>query len=176
MKIIDFGLADTDWHGILKQLAGSNKYAVPEQVAGGVPLDCRADLYAFGVIFRQIFPHYYGGIARKCTQPDREKRYRNAEEVLRKLQNQQAMIVILPITIIIMALLGGILVFNQHRSASTRNHSAAESDVLDISPSDSFGTHSKDTIVVQKIENAAQDQAIPQGVLQMIETAHGYYL
>ena len=102
VKIIDFGLADTDWHGILKQPAGSNKYAAPEQVAGGVPLDCRADLYAFGVILRQIFPHRYGGIARKCTQPDREKRFNNAEEILQQLQRSQRQI---PIFIILASLL-----------------------------------------------------------------------
>ena len=92
VKIIDFGLADTDYHGILKQPAGSDKYAAPEQVAGGVPLDCRADLYAFGVIFRQLFPHRYGGIFRKCTQPDRNRRFNNAEEILQRLQRSQRQI------------------------------------------------------------------------------------
>ena len=92
VKIIDFGLADTDYHGILKQPAGSDKYAAPEQKSGGVPLDCRADLYAFGVILRQLFPHGYRGVVRKCTQPDREKRFGNAEEILRRLQRSQRQI------------------------------------------------------------------------------------
>ena len=89
VKIIDFGLADTDYHGVLKQPAGSDKYAAPEQKSGGVPLDCRADLYAFGVIFRQIFPHRYGGIFRKCTQSDRNRRFNNAEEILQRLQRSR---------------------------------------------------------------------------------------
>lgn len=169
VKIIDFGLADSDWHGIHKQPAGSNKYAAPEQVAGNVPLDNRADIYAFGVILRQLFPHAYGHIARKCTLPDREKRYRNAEEVLHKLQQQQAKTAVLPIAIGILALTGGILLFNQHRLAHTDNHSAAESAVPNVNPPDSLRTHSKDTIVVQKIENAPKNQTIPQGALQMIE-------
>ena len=92
VKIIDFGLADTDYHGILKQPAGSDKYAAPEQKSGGVPLDCRADLYAFGVILRQLFPYGYGGVVRKCTQPDREKRFGNAEEILRRMQRSQRQI------------------------------------------------------------------------------------
>ena len=89
VKIIDFGLADTDYHGIFKQPAGSNKYAAPEQVAGNVPLDCRADIYAFGKILRLLFPHAYGRIARKCTQENRERRFSNAEEVLQHLQRQK---------------------------------------------------------------------------------------
>ena len=92
VKIIDFGLADTDYHGILKQPAGSDKYAAPEQKSGGVPLDCRADLYAFGVILWQLFPHGYRGVVRKCTQPDREKRFGNAEEILQRLQRSQRQI------------------------------------------------------------------------------------
>jgi serine/threonine protein kinase len=102
VKIIDFGLADSDWHGILKQPAGSNKYAAPEQIAGNVPLDCRADIYAFGVILRQLFPHDYGGIVRKCTQANREKRYNNAEEILRRLQRSRQLI---PIFITLVSLL-----------------------------------------------------------------------
>ena len=169
IKIIDFGLADSDWHGVLKQPAGSDKYAAPEQKAGDLPIDCRADIFAFGKILRLLFPHSYGHIVRKCTQENREKRYSNAEEVLRNLQLQQAKIGVLPIPIAILALLGSILLFKQHQPAATRNHHAAESADTNIHPSDSFKTHSKDTIVVQKIENKPQSLTIPQGALQMIE-------
>lgn len=89
VKIIDFGLADSDWHGVLKQPVGSDHYAAPEQKAGGSPIDCRADLYAFGKILRQLFPHAYGRIARKCTQENREKRYSNGEEILQRLQRHE---------------------------------------------------------------------------------------
>ena len=103
VKIIDFGLADSDWHGILKQPAGSDKYAAPEQVAGNVPLDCRADIYAFGVIFRQLFPHGYGGIVRKCTQANREKRFSNAEEVLLRLKRRKSLFPAILIPILLCA-------------------------------------------------------------------------
>lgn len=100
VKIIDFGLADTDYHGILKQPAGSDKYAAPEQKSGGVALDCRADIYAFGVVLRQIFPHAYRGVARKCTQPDRGKRFGNAEEILQRMGRRQRLV---PMLIILTA-------------------------------------------------------------------------
>ena len=100
VKIIDFGLADTDYHGVFKQPAGSDKYAAPEQKSGGVALDCRADIYAFGVVLRRIFPHAYRGIARKCTQPDREKRFGNAEEILQRMGRRQRL---LPMLVILTA-------------------------------------------------------------------------
>ena len=92
VKLIDFGLADSDYHGVLKQPAGSNRYAAPEQVAGDVPIDLRADLYAFGVILPQIFPHRYRAIARKCTRHDRERRFRNAGEILQCLQRRRVLV------------------------------------------------------------------------------------
>ncbi|MCR4858191.1 MAG: serine/threonine protein kinase [Bacteroidales bacterium] len=109
VKIIDFGLADTDYHGIFKQPAGSNKYASPEQVAGNVPLDCRADLYAFGVILRQIFPHSYGHIVRKCTRLDREKRFANAEEILQQLQRSQRLNLAMALLAVMLVLVVGAL-------------------------------------------------------------------
>lgn len=83
VKIIDFGLADSDYHEILKQPAGTNKYAAPEQLTGATTVDCRADIYAFGLILKQIFPHIYSPIVHKCTRLDRNDRYRNAKDVLR---------------------------------------------------------------------------------------------
>ena len=88
VKLVDFGLADTDWHGILKQPAGSDKYAAPEQKAGNVPIDCRADLYSFGKILRQLFPLRYRSVVHKCVQEDREKRFSDAEEVLQRMQRR----------------------------------------------------------------------------------------
>ena len=86
VKIIDFGLADSDWHGVLKQPAGSENYAAPEQKKGDTPIDCRADIYSFGKIVRLLFPNSYRRIAHKCTQENRERRYSNAEEILRHIQ------------------------------------------------------------------------------------------
>jgi serine/threonine protein kinase len=86
VKIIDFGLADSDWHGVLKQPVGSENYAAPEQKKGDTPIDCRADIYSFGKIVRLLFPHSYRRIAHKCTQENRERRYSNAEEILRHIQ------------------------------------------------------------------------------------------
>ena len=88
VKLIDFGLADSDYHGVLKQPAGSDRYAAPEQKEGKVAIDCRADIYAFGKILRQLFPHRYGAICRKCVQPDRNKRYNNAEEIGKRLRKR----------------------------------------------------------------------------------------
>lgn len=81
VKIIDFGLSDSDYHSILKQPAGTAKYAAPEQLKGETVIDCRADIYAFGLILRLIFPHKYRRIVNKCTQTNRTLRFANISEI-----------------------------------------------------------------------------------------------
>ena len=90
VKIIDFGLSDADDYAILKQPAGSMKYASPEQLQPGVKLDSRADIYAFGLILKEFFPHRYCHIAKKCSQKDREKRFANIEAVKKAFSRRKA--------------------------------------------------------------------------------------
>lgn len=103
VKIIDFGLSDADDYAILKQPAGTMKYAAPEQLQQGIKLDSRADIYAFGLILKEIFPHRYCQIAKKCTQKDREKRFANIEAV-KKAFSRKSRISNVSVFIIIMAI------------------------------------------------------------------------
>ncbi|MBR4365713.1 MAG: serine/threonine protein kinase, partial [Bacteroidaceae bacterium] len=80
VKIIDFGLADTDAYAVLKQPGGTERYMSPEQKAGGNP-DMRNDIYSIGVILSQM------GLGRKmdlvvkhCLMPI-ERRYQNIMEL-----------------------------------------------------------------------------------------------
>lgn len=53
VKLIDFGLADTDSHTILKQPAGTLSYMAPEQ-AQMAQADVRNDIYSLGVIMQEM--------------------------------------------------------------------------------------------------------------------------
>ena len=54
VKLIDFGLSDSDSYVILKQPAGTLGYASPEQQNGDLNIDNRADIYSLGVILEEI--------------------------------------------------------------------------------------------------------------------------
>ena len=90
VKIIDFGLADGDMFAILKQAAGTPKYMAPELLNGGQAADCRADIYAFGLMLKQLGPHYlpWKRIVRKCTSPKREQRYHSAADISQSLHRR----------------------------------------------------------------------------------------
>ncbi|MBR4498396.1 MAG: serine/threonine protein kinase [Bacteroidales bacterium] len=116
VKIIDFGLSDSDNYTTLKQPAGSLSYIAPEQLAGNVPLDCRADIYSFGKILEMLpLPRFYKRIARKCVRESRDERYRSADEIFRAINFGVAMrrgMVVISCAIIV-AVLFLLLIFNK---------------------------------------------------------------
>lgn len=84
VKIVDFGLADTDSHAILKQPAGTPRYMSPEQTQTPVA-DVRNDIYSLGVLFREMNLGY-GRIAAKCLLSS-DRRYRNADVLLAAMRS-----------------------------------------------------------------------------------------
>lgn len=92
VKLIDFGLSDSDSHSVLKGSAGTQVYASPEQLSGG-EVDLRSDIYSLGCVIDRLCPSSSGllrasslrRIARKCTRRDPSRRFQTASEVQRAL-------------------------------------------------------------------------------------------
>ena len=80
VKLIDFGLSDTDSYAILKQPAGTPGYISPEQEVS-CKADIRNDIYSLGCILESMqLGKRYNAIIKHCKAPI-EKRYANVEEV-----------------------------------------------------------------------------------------------
>lgn len=86
VKILDFGLSDSDDYAILKQQGGTVKYMSPEQLEGK-HTDVRSDIYSFGLILRKIFPHRAWMVASRCTAKDPDRRYPTMESVRKALRH-----------------------------------------------------------------------------------------
>ena len=99
VKIIDFGLSDADDYAVLKQPAGTLKYMAPEQKESDTKIDGRVDIYAFGLLLNELFPHRYRHIAAKCSRADRERRYANAEALRKAFERHSRWLWVLPILI-----------------------------------------------------------------------------
>lgn len=85
VKVIDFGLADTDAHAVLKQPAGTERYMAPEQASSAVA-DVRNDIYSLGVIMRQMdLGRVYNRAAARCLRPI-DERYQSIASLQHDLQ------------------------------------------------------------------------------------------
>ena len=95
VKLIDFGYSDADSYAVLKQPAGTRRYAAPELEAGG-KVDGRTDIYALGVIMGEInhaltrrWPAL-GRMAARCTRQDADRRPASAAVVAAALAERHA--------------------------------------------------------------------------------------
>lgn len=97
VKIIDFGLADADDYAILKEPAYTQGYAAPEQLIPGASIDCRTDLYAFGVLLQKLFHHRYRHISRRCAHNRPDHRYSDATRVVRAIKRNDICFIFIPL-------------------------------------------------------------------------------
>ena len=166
VKIIDFGFSDTDSHAILKQPAGTARYAAPEQYDGNVTIDCRADIYSFGMVLKDIVSATkiggYRHFVRKCTQYDREKRYSNAAEIQKAIAFRRKLRLLLPIGIILIAIVYAIVLWerNVNNSSSDKPNIAADTIVkVDTVFSTRLDSEPVDTVVVpQRVVTVVNDE------------------
>jgi serine/threonine protein kinase len=104
VKLIDFGVSDTDDYVTFKQPAGSMAYIAPEQLTGQA-IDNRADIYAVGKIIRLLFPHRYRFISSRCTRLNPARRYSSCARVARSLKYADRLRVGLPIALAVLLVL-----------------------------------------------------------------------
>ena len=115
VKLIDFGLSDTDSYSILKHPAGTLKYASPEQQVPQTTIDNKADIYSLGVILEEIIqtthvklPHVHK-IIRRCTSELPAQRYTSTDEIIHLLHSKNKYLPYLSVLLITILTTGGLL-------------------------------------------------------------------
>ena len=112
VKLIDFGLADTDSHTILKQPAGTPHYMSPEQAQTAVA-DVRNDIYSLGVIFGQMDLGFaYRSIIKRCQGPV-DERYQDIsllQQAMNIRENLAWRFLIVASSVLLLAAIIGLLV------------------------------------------------------------------
>lgn len=79
LKLIDFGLSDTDSFAMLKGAAGTESFAAPE-LHDGTGGDWRSDIWSLGKVIGLMLPSSRN-VVRRCTSELPEKRYSDASDV-----------------------------------------------------------------------------------------------
>ncbi len=100
VKLVDFGLALADDFDDNLKMAGTPKYAAPEQMTHSFNIDARADIYAFGIILKEMLIGENNNIqlikqrstlaeeiVKKCTEPKIELRYNNCRQIINLINN-----------------------------------------------------------------------------------------
>ncbi len=154
VKIIDFGLSDSDSHAILKQPAGSREYAAPEQLRGDCKIDCRADIYAVGKLLRLIFPHRFGRIARRCMRHNRDQRYADCSAVRRAIDRSLRLVsAVSKVAIFGILTVVAVLAFRRPQAETVPT------------------AHTVDTVVVQQRDTVVRTRDFTPAQQQMIDDA-----
>ena len=105
VKIIDFGLSDSDSYASFKAPAGTRMYASPELLAGE-QIDGRSDLGALGVILGEM--GFKGKAVKKCLKRDRDERYSTAAELYADLSKSllsKALYIVAAICLVVLIIL-----------------------------------------------------------------------
>ena len=160
VKIIDFGLSDSHEWAILKEPAYTKAYAAPEQLAGE-EVDNRTDIYAFGIILRQLFPKRYGCIIRKCLQPQRDKRYSSAESILNDIRLADNRRKRMPVVAIALAILIALAIFIGNRLYQMENVPVIGTETLVDEVADSLSLK-QEIVENTKTESVSFSQTKPE--------------
>ncbi|MCR4811963.1 MAG: protein kinase [Bacteroidales bacterium] len=134
VKVLDFGLSDRDDYAVLKGPAYSHGYAAPEQMEAGKEVDCRADIYAFGVILRMLFPHRYGRIVGRCKRRNPADRYSSASEVKAAIGRYNILSWALPLVLLLCLIASGVT-FVATRHTLPKDYHVYTYDFSSVSPS-----------------------------------------
>ncbi len=185
VKIIDFGLADSDDYAILKEPAYTRAYAAPEQMIDGAPIDCRTDIYAFGLILKQLFPNRYGHIVRRCTQQNPAKRYADAWNVAKAIKQADTLRTALAISVtaLVVAAIAVLLAnrFESHPSADAVTPTATQPDTVAPEPPAEKKQQSQTSYAVEPAANTTaiseqeQPVATSPNSADVVETAKHKY-
>ena len=87
LKLIDFGLADSDAEYAMRALGCTPRYASVE-LRARKDVDARSDIYSLGVIMKEIFGKRYARISARCLHTQKDKRYANADELLKSFSRR----------------------------------------------------------------------------------------
>ncbi|MCQ2304534.1 MAG: protein kinase [Bacteroidales bacterium] len=173
-KLIDFGLADTSSYDILKEPAGTTGFASPEQQSTD-KIDNRSDIYALGAIINNL-PNptvRLRKIAKKCLNPNPEKRFQSAKEIKRKLLDKSSIIISI-ILLVALIIFGVAMAFDKQGENinALRNNNSLLSKQLD-----SVTNRMDSLTLIQKGQSQTLDEqreALAQQTIALEEKAKSF--
>lgn len=151
VKLIDFGLSDSDSHSVLKCSAGTQVYASPEQISEGA-VDFRSDIFSLGCVIDRICPSFTS-VARKCCRRDPDKRFQSAIDVRNAITGRRGKTPML-LSALVLTVFGAALIL--HPQSDRRQNVSGKDSV----PADSLTTSEvKDSALTMREEASSSPSA-----------------
>ena len=127
VKIIDFGLSDSDAFFILKHPAGTTGFIAPEQFMPGAKAEPRTDIFSLGMVIAEIATSIgdkkLERIAKICTTHNPLLRPSSIEilrkRLLEKPQNRNV-IILLSCIVLVLTVAIGISYYHRHQMTTTK--------------------------------------------------------
>lgn len=93
IKIIDFGLGDSDAHIFMKQSVGTASYGAPEQKGTGSEASYAADIYSLGRLFETLkLPRRYNRLIHLCkvSDPNRRPSAEQVKSLIKRIESNHS--------------------------------------------------------------------------------------
>lgn len=127
VKLIDFGLSDSDAFTVLKSPAGTSGYIAPEQLLPGAKSEPRADIYSLGMVIadmaKETADKSLERIAEICTQRDVAERPQSIAAIREAISaasssNHRPAIILLGIIIALLLVALAATYYHRHQQAA----------------------------------------------------------
>lgn len=124
LKLIDFGIADSDAEYAMRRLGCTPRYASPE-LRARKEVDARSDIYSLGVIMEEMFGR--SRVVRRATSETPQRRYANVAELRRAWQRRH----IWWVAVVVLILFVGILYLSMPKTIHTPAASGDDGALVD---------------------------------------------
>ena len=132
VKLIDFGLSDSETFCVLKIPAGTIGYMAPEQLQPGAKSDPCADIYSFGKVLEYMAEAAHckslARVGQKCAAADRARRPADIAQVRRLMADGERSFAVVNALLIALALVLLIVIGAMINSRQTKQADAVNAD------------------------------------------------
>ena len=132
VKLIDFGLSDSETFCVLKIPAGTIGYMAPEQLQPGAKSDPCADIYSFGKVLEYMAEAAHckslARVGQKCAADERDRRPADITQVRRLMADGERSFAVVNALLIALALVLLIIIGAMINSRQTKQADAVNAD------------------------------------------------
>ena len=107
VRLIDFNVSDGDRYDVGKRPAGTPGYMAPEQGEREAALRLEQDVWAVGQLLKEVFPHRYRCVMRRCMRHDARRRYGSMRAIREAMEREDGVKRWTPLVVGVILLVAG---------------------------------------------------------------------